>query len=148
MTITSKDFKEFIALLNSNKVAYLIVGGYAVSFHGYPRYTGDLDIWVQMSIENANRLINALSDFGFGRGNFSPDDFLQPYQVLQLGYPPFRIDIITSIDGVIFEACYLNHALMKVDELQVPVIGIEDLRKNKLATGRNKDKIDWENLQP
>lgn len=144
----SKDFKEFIALLNSNKVAYLIVGGYAVGFHGYPRYTGDLDIWVQMSVENANRLINTLADFGFGRANFSIDDFLRPYQILQLGYPPFRIDIITSIDGVIFEECYVHHVLMKVDELLVPIIGIADLRKNKLATGRSKDRLDWENLQP
>lgn len=99
----SQDFKEFVQLLNAHKVEYLIVGGYAVAFHGFPRSTGDIDFWVKPYPENAERLINALIDFGFGSVDLNKDDFLNNDQVVQLGFPPNRIDIMTSVSGLEFD---------------------------------------------
>ena len=96
------DFKEFIALLNANDVHYLVVGGYAVALHGYPRYTKDLDIWIERSAENADRIVKALQEFGFGSLGLKADDFLVTDQIIQLGYPPRRIDLLTALPGVEF----------------------------------------------
>ena len=102
----SPDFREFVELLNKNDVLYMIVGGYAVGFHGHPRYTGDLDIWLLPTQENAIKIIKAIESFGFGSLGISEKDLSSEGLIIQLGYPPLRIDLLTSIDGVRFEECY------------------------------------------
>ena len=99
----SKDFKEFIELLNENNVKYLVVGGYAVALHGHPRYTKDLDVWIELSPDNAGRVLQALEKFGFGSLDLKPNDFLEANQIIQLGYPPNRIDILTTLTDLKFE---------------------------------------------
>ena len=102
----SKDFREFIELLAAASVRYLVVGGYAVAVHGYPRYTKNLAIWIEASPENADRLLEALHRFGFGALDIHAEDFLQKDQIIQLGYPPNRIDLLTSLEGLSFDNCY------------------------------------------
>ena len=104
--IISPDFKEFITLLNTHNVRYLVVGGYAVAFHGHPRYTKDIDIWLERTLENAARLLAALDAFGFGSLGLKVEDFLQPGYTIQLGYPPNRIDLLTSLSELDFSSCY------------------------------------------
>jgi hypothetical protein len=123
----NQDFKEFIQLLNDNQVRYLVLGGYAVALHGYPRYTKDIDIWIEMSSLNAYNLIKALEGFGFGSLGLTIDDFLTPDQVIQLGYPPNRIDLITTPDGVEFQTCYLSRIEVKIDDIIVNFIDLENL---------------------
>ena len=106
--VLNQDFKEFIQSLNAHKVRYLIIGGYAVAFHGYPRYTKDLDVWVWLDPGNAKRVIDALDQFGFGSLGLTVEDFLEPEQVIQLGYPPSRIDLLLNLKGVDFEVCYAS----------------------------------------
>ena len=140
------DFKEFLELLNKNQVEYLIVGGYAVAMHGYPRYTGDLDIWIDAHQETAAKMIRVLDEFGFGSLGLRPEDFMEPGNVIQMGYPPFRIDILTKADGVDFTQCYRNRVTIEHDGMLIPILNIQDLRKNKAATGRPKDLDDLQNL--
>ena len=102
----NRDFREFIQSLNGNQVRYLVVGGYAVAFHGHPRYTRDLDVWIEGSPENAALLLKALDQFGFGSLGLSESDLTAPDQVIQLGYPPARIDLMTTTEGVEFGTCY------------------------------------------
>ena len=142
----NKDFKEFVELLNSAGVEYLIVGGYALAAHGHPRYTGDLDIWVRSSSPNVERLLEVLARFGFGGLGLSAEDFLKPDSIVQLGYPPVRIDLLTSIDGVEFEQCYRNRVLIDVEGTNLPIIGIDEFRANKRAAGRAQDIADLESL--
>ncbi len=142
----SPDFKEFVELLNKNDVLYLIVGGYAVGIHGHPRYTGDLDIWLLPEKENAKRVMNVINKFGFGSLNIKEEDFLKEGWIIQLGYPPLRIDLLTSIDGVEFEECFVNKKLVELDGLSINFIGYQDLIKNKKASGRHQDLGDIENL--
>lgn len=142
-----KDFKEFIALLHAHDVRYLIVGGYAVAAHGYPRYTKDLDIWVDPSDDNAERLLAALEDFGFGSLGITREDFTSPESVLQLGHPPNRIDLLTSLKAVDFETCYRARFLIDVDGIEMAFIDVEHLIENKSATGRAQDQADAENLR-
>ena len=142
----NKDFKEFIESLNSTGVEYLLVGGYALAAHGHPRYTGDIDIWVDPTPVNATRLMLALDRFGFGKLGLTAGDFMQPQAVVQLGYPPARIDLLTSIDGVEFGPCHERRVVMRVDGVDVPVIHLVDFKANKLATGRAKDLADLESL--
>ncbi|MBI9085879.1 MAG: hypothetical protein JEZ11_19930 [Desulfobacterales bacterium] len=144
----SQDFREFIQLLNSNKVRYLIVDGYAVAVHGHPRYTKDLDIWIHADSENANRLIGALDQFGFGSLGLKPDDFLTPDQIIQLGYPPNRIDLLTSLKGVDFEDAYKCKVQITIDDIPTDFVDLENLRKNKASTGRPQDLADLDNLKP
>jgi len=106
--VLSQDFKEFIQSLNDNHVRYLVVGGYAVALHGYPRYTRDMDIWIDLEPQNVIQLVKALDQFGFGSLKLRESDFLKADQIIQLGYPPSRIDLITSLEGVIFDQCYEN----------------------------------------
>ena len=146
--VLDKDFKEFITLLNANNVKYLIVGGYAVGFHGYPRYTKDLDIWILVSNENANNVLEALKQFGFGSLGLQKEDFLIPDEFIQLGYPPNRIDIVTSCDGVEFETCYSSKKQIEVEGLKIDFIDIENLKKNKKASARPQDLADLDNLEP
>ena len=141
------DFKDFIQLLNANQVRYLVIGGYAVAIHGYPRYTKDIDIWIGMTPENSIAIMQALADFGFASLELTSEDFLTPHQVIQLGYPPSRIDIITTPDGVDFEACYTDRIEIELDGMQVPFINLENLKINKRASGRLQDLADIENLE-
>ncbi|HRH42353.1 MAG TPA: hypothetical protein PKY82_12065 [Pyrinomonadaceae bacterium] len=143
----NKDFREFIESLNSNKVKYLVLGGYAIAFHGHPRYTKDLDIWLELSEENASNVMKALNDFGFGDLDVSKEDFLQEGMVVQLGYPPNRIDLINSPDGVEFSECYQSRIEIEIDSLKINVIDLTNLKKNKKASGRLQDLADLEKLE-
>ena len=141
-----KDFNEFVELFVANGVRFLIVGGYALAAHGYPRATDDFDAWVWANSENAEKIVECLAEFGFGSLNLTTDDFTTLDRVVQLGYPPYRIDIITSISGVEFENAWANRWVIDVDGMQVPFIGRDDLLTNKRATGRPKDLLDVEYL--
>lgn len=142
----NRDFKEFVELLNSTGVEYLVVGGYALAAHGHPRYTGDLDIWIDPLPDNVARLLQALSAFGFGSLGLVEADFLQPEAVIQLGYPPARIDLLTAIDGVRFADCYPRRVVLALAGLELPVIDLESFKANKRASGRAKDLADLESL--
>ncbi len=143
----NQDFKEFIQLLNDNQVRYLIVGGYAVALHGYPRYTKDIDIWVELARENAARIVKALDQFGFASLGLKENDFLVEDQIIQLGYAPNRIDILTTLPGVTFEGCYDKRLLVEIDGVKASFIDLDNLRKNKKATGRLQDLADLEKLE-
>jgi predicted nucleotidyltransferase len=145
--VLNQDFKEFIQSLNDNRVRYLVVGGYAVAFHGHPRYTKDIDIWIELGAENAANLIKALEQFGFGSLGLQESDFLAPNQVIQLGQPPNRIDLLCSVSGLEFAACYDSRVTVEIDGVPVSFIDLENLRKNKAASGRLQDLADLENLQ-
>jgi len=142
----SKEFKEFAKLLNDQKVEYLLVGGYAVVLYGYVRYTGDIDFWINPTEENANRIVEVLDRFGFGSLNLTIKDFTKDDQIIQLGYPPNRINIITSVTGLTFTECYPKRNSFSIEGVEVQTISLEDLKKNKKASGRYKDLDDLENL--
>jgi hypothetical protein len=141
-----KDLREFIVLLNSHEVRYLIVGGYAVAYHGYPRATGDIDFFVEVSEENAAKLAAALIDFGFGDLGLTAQDFLESGKIIQLGYPPNRIDLLTSISGVSFAEAWDDRVTDELDGLPVNFIGRRMLLTNKAAAGRPQDKADLDSL--
>ena len=145
--VLGKDFREFIASLNANGVRYLIVGGYAVAFHGHPRYTKDIDVWLEATPDNATRAINALKAFGFESIGLTDADFLEPDQVIQLGFPPNRIDLLTSLNGVEFASCFPARVQVDIDGELVDFIDLENLKKNKRAVGRTQDLADLENLE-
>ena len=140
------DFKEFLRLLNSHCVDYLLIGGFAVSYHGYPRTTNDMDIWVAMSRQNAEKLVAVLSEFGFGTPELTMDLFLTEQKVVRMGVPPMRIEILTSISGVDFAACFQSRIEDNIDGTEVKLINLQDLKVNKLASGRFKDLNDLEHL--
>ncbi len=142
----NQDFKEFIQLLNDNQVNYLVIGGYAVAIHGHPRYTKDIDIWIEISEKNSQKIITALTEFGFGSLGLTAQDFQEPHQIIQLGYPPNRIDLITSPDGIDFQTCYDSKIEVMLDDIAVKFIDLDNLKKNKLASGRLQDLADLENL--
>jgi len=144
--VLNQDFKEFIQSLNDNHVRYLVIGGYAVALHGHPRYTQDLDIWIEMSSPNAANMAKALEQFGFGSLGLQAGDFLVPDQIIQLGYPPNRIDLVTTPSGVDFESCYASRVEVAIDEVTVNFIDLDNLKKNKQAAGRLQDLADLENL--
>jgi predicted nucleotidyltransferase len=146
-TVLNQDFKEFIQSLNDNHVRYLIVGGYAVALHGHPRYTKDIDIWIEMGQENAANLIKALEQFGLGSLGLKETDFLVPGQVIQLGQPPNRIDLLCTVSGIDFPTCYESRVTVEVDNVLVSFIDLDNLRKNKAASGRHQDLADLENLE-
>jgi predicted nucleotidyltransferase len=141
-----QDFKEFLALLNSESVEYLVVGGYAVSYHGYPRPTGDLDIWIAVDISNAQRIRTVLQRFGFAQDRRAPEEFLVPNQVFRMGVPPVRIEVLTGVTGVEFAECYSRRIEADLDGVRIKLIGREDLLANKRAAGRHKDLNDLEHL--
>ncbi len=143
----NQDFKEFIQLFNDNQVNYLVIGGYAVAVHGHPRYTKDIDIWIEISEENSQKIITALAEFGFGSLGLTAQDFQEPHQIIQLGYPPNRIDLITSPDGIDFQICYASKIEVMLDDIAVKFIDLDNLKKNKLASGRLQDLADLENLR-
>ena len=142
----NQDFKEFIQSLNDNQVNYLIVGGYAVAIHGHPRYTKDLVIWIQLDPATAGKVVQALDDFGFASLGLKADDFLEPDLIIQLGYAPNRIDLLNTLPGVEFDACYSQRVMVNIEDLPVAFIDIENLKKNKKATGRLQDLADLEAL--
>jgi hypothetical protein len=142
----NQDFKEFIESLNANQVRYLVIGGYAVALHGYPRFTKDLDIWIDRTPDNAARLVQALFDFGFGSLGLQDADFLEADQIIQLGYAPNRIDLLTSTPGVDFEVCFAEKLQMQISGVLVNFIDLENLKKNKKASGRLQDLADLEKL--
>ena len=143
----NRDFREFIELLTANQVRYLMVEGYAVALHGYPRYTKDLDIWIEMSPENAVRTLKALKQFGFGSLGLRESDFLVPDQIIQRGYPPNRIDLISTLPGVDFESCYASRVEVELEGIRMNFIDLDNLKKNKKASGRLQDLADLEQLQ-
>ena len=142
----ARDFKEFLKSLNSNNVEYLLIGGYAVGIYGHIRATNDLDIWVNISPENASKIERALRDFGFAAPALTQDLFLVRNNVVRMGVPPIRIEVLTSISGVEFDLCYAEKQVLRIDGIAVPVISLARLRENKAASGRVKDLADLENL--
>ncbi len=140
------EFSAFLKLLNDHDVRYLLIGGYAVAYHGYPRTTDDIDVWVAIDRENAENLVAALKAFGFDVPALSADLFLQKDRIVRMGYPPLRIEVQTSISGVTFEACYRRKLIAQIEDLPVPIISLPDLKKNKRASGRHKDLDDLEKL--
>ena len=141
-----KDFREFLRLLRTHGVEYLLIGGWAVGYHGYPRSTDDLDVWIAIAPANADRVVKALSDFGFDVPELSADLFLQNDQIVRMGVEPVRIEVMTTISGVDFSDCYRERLETTLDDEPVSLISLHHLRLNKKASGRLKDLADLENL--
>ena len=140
------DFSEFLKLLNASDVEYLLVGGFAVAIHGYPRATADMDVWVARGVDNARRIVTALREFGFDVPSLTPELFLDPDRIVRMGVAPLRIELLTSIDGVEFDDCVGRAVFQDVEGSPIPVIGLDDLKTNKRASGRSKDLADLDNL--
>jgi hypothetical protein len=140
------DFKELLELLNAHEVEYLIIGGYALALHGYPRFTGDLDIYLGIHRDNAKKVLSVLSEFGFGALNLAEEDFTKSNQIIQLGVPPIRIDFVTSIDGVEWDAAWKNREKGSWADVPVAYLSRKDFIANKRASGRLKDLADIESL--
>ena len=140
------DFREFLNLLNSHRVEYLLIGGYAVGYHGYPRPTGDMDVWIAPSPENAARVAQAVVEFGFPAEDVPVSLFTESGRIVRMGTPPMRLEIVTAISGVEFESCYVRRISVDIDGVPVKIIGLEDLKTNKKASGRHKDLNDLEQL--
>ncbi|MBD2148951.1 hypothetical protein H6F44_02235 [Pseudanabaena sp. FACHB-1277] len=141
-----QDFKEFLRLLNFHQVDYLLIGGYAVGYYGFVRATGDMDVWVRISPDNATSIVNALIEFGFAVPELSPELFLKEEQIIRMGVPPLRLEILTTISGVAFDECFENRLVVQIDDLSINTINLQDLKRNKLSSGRLKDLLDLENL--
>lgn len=142
-----RDFSEFLKLLNDNDVRYLLIGGYAVGYHGYVRATADMDIWVPRDESNSERLVQVLAEFGFSDPMLTPGLFLAKDKILRMGIPPMRLEISTSIDGVEFDACYDDRIVSTWDDVTVSIISLAMLKINKLASGRLQDLNDLEHLE-
>lgn len=140
------DFREFFESLHSRDVRYLVVGGDALGFHGAPRYTGDIDVWVDPTPSNSRRVLDALRDFGFGSLGLDPDAFVSEDVIVQIGRPPLRIDVITSPSGVTFEPCFERRTTVDLSGLTLNVIGIDCFKANKAASGRPQDLADLSKL--
>lgn len=146
MTRLQADFRDFLKLLNAHGVEYLLIGGYAVGYHGYPRATVDLDVWIDRTPGNAARVMTVLTAFGFSDPVLTTELFLKEDQIIRMGTPPFRIEMSTTISGVDFTTCYARRIDARIDDLPVRVIDLASLRRNKRASGRFKDLDDLENL--
>jgi hypothetical protein len=138
------DFKEFLKLLNSSAVEYLVVGGYAVNYYGYARATADLDIWIGITSENAEATASVVRGFGFSQAQTGA--FLDRGKVIRMGVPPVRLEILTTISGVEFSDCYARRREAEIDGVPVNFIRLDDLKRNKRASGRLKDLLDLERL--
>ncbi len=143
----TNDFKEFFQSLNDNGVRYLVIGGYAVAIHGHPRYTKAIDVWIERSADNAERMVKALEQFGFASLQLKSRDFEESEQIIQLGFPPNRIDILNSTLGVEFSECYPKKLDRVLDGVSVSFISLEDLIKNKEAVARPQDLVDLAKLK-
>lgn len=141
------DFKEILSALNDEEAEYLVVGAYAMAVHGVPRATGDLDLWVNSSDANADRVWKALERFGAPLTQLKPNDFREPGLVYQIGVAPVRVDVLTSITGVSFADAWKGRVSVKIDGITVTVISLAELIKNKTAVGRPQDLVDVERLQ-
>lgn len=141
-----KDFSEFLKLLNSKQIEYLLIGGWAVGYYGYPRATGDMDIWVSRKTENALKLTDAFIEFGFDVPDLSTELFTKKNQITRIGVPPLRIEVLTTISGVTFEECFPKRKVAVIDEIIINLISLEDLKKNKAASKRHRDLDDLEKL--
>lgn len=141
-----RDFKEFLKLLNENNVKYLLIGGYAVGYYGYPRPTGDMDIWIRIDEENAEKTVRALNEFGFYSLELTKELLLKEKQIVRMGIPPFRLEVSTFIDGVDFDECFTEKEIVDLDGVQTNLISLRHLKINKKASGRYKDLNDLENL--
>jgi hypothetical protein len=140
------DFKEFLKLLTEKNVKYLLIGGYAVGYHGYPRATNDMDIWIAVHPDNAERVVTVLKEFGFDLPELTPGLFLQKDKIIRMGNPPMRLEISTGISGVEFEDSYASRIVDTLDGVKVNIIDLPHLKANKKAAGRLKDLADLENL--
>ncbi len=140
------DFKEFLKLLNEKSIRYLLIGGYAVGYHGYPRATGDMDVWVAIHPDNAQKMVAVLKEFGFDHPELTTELFLQKNKIIRMGHPPMRLEISTGISGVEFDECYASKIIDMIDEVEVNIIDLPHLKANKKAAGRLKDLADLENL--
>ncbi|CAL1516289.1 nucleotidyltransferase [Chitinophaga sp. MM2321] len=146
--ILEKDFEDFVKLLNKHEVKYMVVGGYALALHGKPRHTGDLDIWINISDDNANRLLKVVNEFGLSSLGLQKADFLEPGYITQIGYPPLRIDILNTIDGVVFEEAVSGMQKIQIDnDFAIYYIGLTDFLKNKQASGRKQDLSDIKEIK-
>ena len=146
MTSLPEDFKDFLKLLNSHKVEYLLIGGYAVGYHGYPRATADMDIWIGISKKNAQKLVFVLKEFGFDLPEIKEELFLQENKVLRMGNAPIRIELLTTISGVDFKTCYKDRVEDIIDGINIKIINLKKLKENKKASGRHKDLDDLDKL--
>ena len=140
------DFKEFLRLLKDHGVKYLFIGGYAVGYYGYPRATQNMDIWIAVHRDNAERMVAAIREFGFDLSELSASLFLQDDSIVRMGMPPMRIEVLTTISGVRFEECYAERVTETIDGIEVDLISLHHLKANKKASGRYKDLDDLENL--
>ena len=147
MQLLTQDFVEFIECCVERDVKFLIVGGYALAAHGHPRATKDLDVWILIDSTNAERLLQALDDFGMGSVGLTSEDFLEPEIVVQLGYPPIRIDLLTSISGVDFDQCWAKRVSVDVGGIEASFLSASDLIANKRASGRPQDLLDADTLE-
>lgn len=143
----NKDFADFLQLLNKHGVDYMVVGGYALAFHGKPRQTGDLDIWIDNAKGNAAKMMQVIKEFGFGSLGIVEADFLKKDSIVQLGYPPVRIDILNAIDGVRFREAVAGCMKEKIAGVLIPFIGKDDFIKNKQAAARSQDLSDIKEIQ-
>lgn len=140
------DFKEFLKLLKSYNIRYLLIGGYAVGYHGYPRSTNDLDIWIAIEPKTAEQMVLVLKEFGFDTPQLSEKLFLKEKNIVRMGIAPIRIEILTTISGVNFEECFHQRIIDEIDGIEINIISLEQLKINKKASGRHKDLDDYENL--
>lgn len=141
-----KDYEELLGLFNKNKVRYCVVGAFAVAFYSHPRYTKDMDILVEPTVRNAEKVVKALEEFGFGGLKLSPADFTQEGRIIQLGYPPVRIDLLTSVKGVSFKIVWKRRTRGRYGDQKVNFIGMSELKRNKRAVKRDQDLLDLKAL--
>ena len=144
--IIPQDFRDFLKLLEDESVSYLLVGGYAVGYYGFPRATADMDVWIAIDPQNAQRTVEALEKFGVRTSELTPELFREKGKVIRMGLPPMRLEIQTDISGVDFADCYARRNRVNVEGLYVNLISLEDLKTNKKAAGRHKDLEDLEHL--
>lgn len=141
-----EDFRDFLKLLNSHRVEYLVIGGYAVCYHGYYRNTGDIDLWIAVNLENATKMVRLIREFGFEAPELSEALFLEKGRIIRMGVEPVRIEILTEISGCEFADCYARRIQGVLDGIPVQIISLPDLVRNKLKTGRLKDMDDAQKL--
>jgi len=141
------DFKELLKLFNKNNVKYLLIGGYAVSIHGYIRATNDINLAVASDAENARNIMAALTEFGFGSAGISVELFTRDRNVVRMGVPPVKIEILNYLEGPGFDAAYGRRKTVEVENISINVIGLDDLYANKSAVGRPQDLVDVDKLK-
>lgn len=144
--VLNKDFREFIELLNAHEVSYLVIGGYAVNAHGYPRYTKDIDFWIWLTEDNIEKLLKVIRDFGFGSLGLQKSDFTDPDTIVQLGYEPYRIDLLMDVSGADFETCFRDKSVVTLENTPINFLGLDHLIEIKHKAGRLQDLADAENL--